>query len=263
MALTPIRKAQQQARRAKLKALRQAVQAARPVPTAASLIAMTPAMLPSGAIIQVPRDDAIDHPLQSLLPPQDASQRAWDASTPLPSYVYDACHAAEDIALTRRGGLTGGGGGQAKLNAGSLLKLLQGLREGLHHEPACTLAGISHVTLADWQQRADDDTTQGPWSVIGFALKAAEAEAEADAVRYMRAAGRLPQFWTASATFLERRHMSRWRRSDAPQQLNVALAVSFGMAPELPKIQALVTSSGESRPADIDITSESDVFPSK
>lgn len=42
-----------------------------------------------------------------------------------------------------------------------------------------------------------------------------EAEAECDAIRNVRQAGKLPQFWAAEMTYLERKYPDRWgRRTD-------------------------------------------------
>jgi len=46
-------------------------------------------------------------------------------------------------------------------------------------------------------------------------LKVAEAKAEATHVENLNKAGKLPQHWAASATYLERRYPERWGRRDA------------------------------------------------
>jgi hypothetical protein len=90
-------------------------------------------------------------------------------------------------------------------------KLLRAVANGNYLETACALAGIPKSTLHNWRQAAE----AGDIPCIAFlnAIEKAEAIAESEAVRNVREAGKLPQFWAAEMTFLERRKPDRWGRS--------------------------------------------------
>ena len=98
----------------------------------------------------------------------------------------------------------------------------------MYHEPACALAGVSYRQYLNWQNIAEDEGPESPHGIVSAALKVAEAEAENETVRYVRAASRLPQYWAAGATFLERRHPARWKRQDGPA-VSVSVGVQVGI----------------------------------
>lgn len=91
--------------------------------------------------------------------------------------------------------------------------LLAALTEGNYRETACKLAGISKQTFYNWQKRAESGEAR---AVLLFdAIEKAEALAENDMVQNVRNAGKLPQFWAANMTYLERKLPDRWgKRND-------------------------------------------------
>jgi hypothetical protein len=92
-------------------------------------------------------------------------------------------------------------------------EFLEAVAAGNYLDTAAHLAGLHKDTVYTWLKRAEQD--EEPFKTFADALKKAEASAEADAVRHVRQAGKLPQFWAAEMTFLERRHPERWgRRTD-------------------------------------------------
>ena len=95
-------------------------------------------------------------------------------------------------------------------DATKVATFLSAIRAGNYQEIACQLAGLSRKTIHDWKERGN--AGERPHAEFLAAVKQAEAEAEAEAVADMRIAGKLPQFWTARATFLERRFPDRWAR---------------------------------------------------
>ena len=88
-------------------------------------------------------------------------------------------------------------------------RLIEAVREGNYRETAARLAGIGRSTFYRWLDKARE-SPEGPYGDFAARLDAAEAEAEADAVRDIREAGRTT--WQARAWYLERRHPSRWGR---------------------------------------------------
>ena len=155
----------------------------------------------------------------------EALQDAPDTDAPqeIPAYIMDAAEAAgEWWARSDRDP-------RIKFQPAVVMKLLTGLREGNHYEPACALAGVSYRQFREWMNRAEDDGPDTPFGRVAAAVKLAEAEAEAESVRYVRAASRDPRFWAAGMTFLERRHPDRWRRPDSAQQVNVNVGVALGV----------------------------------
>lgn len=91
--------------------------------------------------------------------------------------------------------------------------LLAALRDGNYRETACKLAGISKQTLYNALKRAEAGDEQAILFVD--ALEKAEALAESETVGNVRSASKLPQFWAAGMTWLERKSPDRWgRRQD-------------------------------------------------
>lgn len=140
-----------------------------------------------------------------------------------PAYILDAAAAAgEWWAKSDRDP-------RIKFQPVVILKLLQAIREGMHYEPACALAGVSYRQFGNWQNIAEDNGPESPHGIVAAALKLAEAEAEGETVRYVRAASRDPRFWAAGMTFLERRHPDRWRRPSEATQVQVHVGVALGL----------------------------------
>lgn len=140
-----------------------------------------------------------------------------------PDYILNACEAAgEWWARSDKDP-------RIKFTPPVILRLLTAIREGMHYEPACSLAGVGYSQFRQWMNRADDEGPETPFGIVAGAVKLAEAEAEGETVRYVRAASRDPRFWAAGMTFLERRHPDRWRRPDSAQQVNVNVGVALGI----------------------------------
>lgn len=106
-------------------------------------------------------------------------------------------------------------------------QLLAAIRDGNYRETACRAAGISKQTFYNWLKRAE----HGDEAAIRFvdALEKAEAEAERETVSNVRSASKLPQFWAAGMTYLERKYPDRWgRRQD--DQTAPRVVVQIGAA---------------------------------
>jgi hypothetical protein len=110
--------------------------------------------------------------------------------------------------------------------------------KGNYINVACQAAGIDNSTFSHWQQRAKDfndyiynnnidtdnlvldvnDRLYNNYELWQFfnELKRAQAEAEAHHVsNLIKASDAGPQFWAASATYLERKHPDRWAKREA------------------------------------------------
>lgn len=157
------------------------------------------------------------------------------ASTPeIPAYILDAAQVAgEWWANSDRDP-------RIKFQPAVIVKLLCSLRDGNHYEPACHLAGVSYRQFREWMNRADDDGPESPFGRVAAAVKLAEAEAEAETVRQVRAASRDARFWAAGMTFLERRHPDRWRRPSESVGVQVNVGVTVGVAATEDTRRALV-----------------------
>lgn len=116
-------------------------------------------------------------------------------------------------------------------------RLVDYLVQGLYRETAATLAGVTSRSVRGWMERAEaGDVRCQPFATV---VKIAEALAEASAVKAVRAAGKLPQFWAAEMTYLERRHPDRWgRRQEAADGPRVI--VMIGAKPDMIERLAVV-----------------------
>ncbi|MSO41848.1 MAG: hypothetical protein EXQ70_08180 [Solirubrobacterales bacterium] len=85
--------------------------------------------------------------------------------------------------------------------------IVDSIREGSFLEPAARAAGIAPSTLYAWLERGEADTS-GMFSEFSEAVRVAEARAEVDAVKQLRAAGE--RSWQATINYLERRFPRRW-----------------------------------------------------
>ena len=72
------------------------------------------------------------------------------------------------------------------------------------------MAGITNRAIQIWMQRADEGDTR--YDAFANVVRAAEALAESNAVRNVRAAGKDARFWAAEMTWLERRYPDKWGR---------------------------------------------------
>lgn len=95
-------------------------------------------------------------------------------------------------------------------NPDKLQVFLAAIQDGNYRETSCKLAGFSKMALKRWLDKAE----AGDEAAMAFrdALEKAEATAESETVRNVRAASKLPQFWAAGMTYLERKHPERWGR---------------------------------------------------
>jgi hypothetical protein len=83
------------------------------------------------------------------------------------------------------------------------------LRAGVYVDTAAKIAGITRQTFYGWCKRGK--AGEPPFAEFFHTCEKAIAEAEASAVRSIRAAGR--KNWQALCWWLERRHRQRWARN--------------------------------------------------
>ncbi len=125
--------------------------------------------------------------------------------------------------------LPNGGRPSIIANPDTVQVFLAAIADGNYRETACRLAGISKQAFYNTLKRAE----AGEHSAMVFvdALEKAEATAENDLVRNVKAASKLPQFWAAGMTLLERKSPEKWGRrqdsNDSPRVL-VQIGVSSG-----------------------------------
>lgn len=109
-----------------------------------------------------------------------------------------------------------------------LRELFEAIRAGNYLETACDLVGLAPVTVYSWKKRGE--AGEEPFKSFANTLKRASAQAEAQAVANVRTAGKLPQFWAAEMTYLERRHPDRWaRRQDDSSAPKVVVQIGVGV----------------------------------
>lgn len=108
-----------------------------------------------------------------------------------------------------------------------LQELFSAVQAGNYLETACELVGLAPATVYNWKKRGQ--AGEAPYDRFLETLKRASAQAEAQAVANVRTAGKLPQFWAAEMTYLERRHPDRWgRRQDSNDQPKVVVNIGVG-----------------------------------
>ena len=111
--------------------------------------------------------------------------------------------------------------------------LLASIADGNYRETAIKQAGIAKQTFYNWLKRAEAGDIAAKLFVD--ALEKAEADAECETVRNVRNASKLPQFWAAGMTWLERKSPEKWgRRQDDSQAPKVI--VQLGVTAEHVKI---------------------------
>jgi len=92
-------------------------------------------------------------------------------------------------------------------------RFLSYISDGNYRETACKASGFSLTSLQKKLKLAEE----GNDAAIAFrtALEKAEGLAESETVVNVRNASKLPQFWAAGMTYLERKSPDRWgRRQD-------------------------------------------------
>lgn len=106
-----------------------------------------------------------------------------------------------------------GRGGLSKLTVEVIEVLLKHLKDGVHPETACRLAGITERTLHNWVDRGMEDLkAQQPTEYVTFLLQMWEAEATSEADMVAKWKRHFDKDWRAIATFLERRYPERWAK---------------------------------------------------
>lgn len=99
-----------------------------------------------------------------------------------------------------------------KLSDELINKLADYVAQGNYYSTACYACGISEVIFYEWLKDAENDETNGLDDTVSLplklvkALKSAEADAEAERVAKIRAAGQKGN-WAADMTHLERRQL--------------------------------------------------------
>ncbi len=127
--------------------------------------------------------------------------------------------------------------------------LLASLTDGNYRETACRMAGIAKQTFYNWAKRAEAGD-EGAIALMD-AVEKAEAAAESETVRNVRNASKLPQFWAAGMTWLERKSPEKWGRrpedSSAPKVIvqvggnasDVKVLIQSGLSPAADSLSAL------------------------
>jgi hypothetical protein len=119
------------------------------------------------------------------------------------------------------------------------------LLEGNYRQTAARLADVAESGIRAWMKAADDGDPR--YRTVAALIRAAEAVAESDTVRYIRAAGKDPRFWAAGMTWLERKSPDRWgRRSEESTTPRVIVQIGVrdsdvqvrveSAAPQLPPV---------------------------
>jgi hypothetical protein len=97
---------------------------------------------------------------------------------------------------------------------------------GNYRETAARIVGITDRAIRMWMQKADAGDER--YQAVANVVHVAEALAESSAVRDVRAAGKSPQFWAASMTYLERRYPGKWgRRPDDTEVPRVIVQIGI------------------------------------
>lgn len=120
-----------------------------------------------------------------------------------------------------------GRGGLSKLTVEVTSVLIKHLKDGVHPETACRLAGITDRTLHNWVDRGMKDLeAQEPTEYVTFLLLLWEAEATSEADMVKKWKKHFAKDWRAVATFLERRYPERWAKRN---ELKVSGQVTHGV----------------------------------
>lgn len=86
-------------------------------------------------------------------------------------------------------------------------RIVKVLANGGHYVTAATAAGVDYTTFRNWMLQGTQ-ARSGQYFDFFHAVKAAEAQAEADAVEAWK--GAIPESWQAARDFLARRFPERW-----------------------------------------------------
>ena len=89
-------------------------------------------------------------------------------------------------------------------------RFLAFISDGNYREVACKASGLAVSTLHKKLKLAEGGDEAA--TLFREALERAEGLAESETVRNVRNASKLPQFWAAGMTYLERKSPDRWGR---------------------------------------------------
>lgn len=92
-----------------------------------------------------------------------------------------------------------------KLNDELIKEIAGYVRDGSFYKDACILSGITEHTFYEWKRRGLEDLNNEKVSVYSKflqSLKAAEAQAKAEAIKYIQRS----EDWKAKAWYLERKY---------------------------------------------------------
>jgi transposase len=106
-----------------------------------------------------------------------------------------------------------GGGRPTTLTPEIQERIISLILNGNYARTAALCVGVTETTFYRWLQRGELEGSGLYWE-FGEALKAAEAQAEAEAVGEVRMASRNKEQWAAGMTWLERKFPTRWGRQD-------------------------------------------------
>jgi len=122
-----------------------------------------------------------------------------------------------------------GPGAPTLLSAHTATTIINAVRAGNYYDTAAALAGVSRYTMNIWRNKGETDDAPAPYRQFVDALRQAEAEAEADAVRSVIVAGE--RDWKATASWLGRRHRERWSEQRfGGESGNAGVTINIGVA---------------------------------
>lgn len=120
-------------------------------------------------------------------------------------------------------------------DAEAVSQFLHSIAEGNYLETACSVSGLGRATVYRWLKTAEtEDDPNHPVVRFREAYEKARAMSEAEDVANVRRAGRQPQYWAASMTYLERRYPDRWGKrpeTDAGPRVIVQIGLSAEHVP--------------------------------
>lgn len=147
---------------------------------------------------------------------------------PAPAVSEPTVPPSTDPAVSLTEALAHGPGRMSARDAARAARVVDAIRAGNYHETACRVAGVDAATFEEWCMRGEEQEA-GAYRRFLDAVIAAEGEAEAEIVERVRDASKLPQYWAAGATWLERRHSARWKRQEASVS-GSAVTINVGIA---------------------------------
>ena len=125
------------------------------------------------------------------------------------------------------------------IDEAKVASLLTALKQGMHREAACALAGVSTAALRVWLQRADTEEL----AYVKFAEAVAEAEAGVEHQQLSKVLN--AKDWQSGSWYLERKHPDRWakRESGGGQAITIIVGTPGGgelQAPVFVDVSAVV-----------------------